>query len=291
MSATNKAYQPKTKPNFVYANASTALVVFLLGAFGLLLLFANDLIRAYLENIEMMVEMKPEADAAANSTFSTYLANQNFVRHGSLKYTTKEAAAEVMRKEFGGDLMAFGSNPLYNNFTFNVVATRANEDSMRHIANIIKQNTLVSNVFYRAESIQNISANMRNLALMTLLLSLVFVFIAANLIHNTVKLLLYSNRFLIKNMQLVGASWAFITRPYLLTSYKNGLISGIIAVVGLGGVIALLHTQVPQLHVLNNPLGIAAVGTMVLAVGIIISGWSTRRCVNKYLRMRLDDLY
>jgi cell division transport system permease protein len=285
------AYQPKTKPNFIYANISTALVLFLLGAFSLVLLFANDLIRTYLENIEIMVEMKPEADAAANTTFRQYLTNQAFVRTGSLKYTTKEEAATVMRKEFGSDLMAFGNNPLYNNFTFNVTASRANADSMRHIANIIKQNTLVSDVFYRAESIQNIATNMRNIALLTLLLTLVFVFIAANLIHNTVKLSLYSNRFLIKNMQLVGASWDFITRPYLLTSYKNGLISGLLAVAGLGGLIFLLYQQIPAFADFYNPLGIIAICIGILGIGVLISGWSTRRCINKYLRMRLDDLY
>lgn len=291
MSVGQTAAQKKTKPNFLYAIASTALVLFLLGAFGLVLMFANDFIQHYKERVEIMIEMKDEADAASVATFQSYIERQPYLREGTLIFTTKEAAAELMRKEFGDNFMSMGTNPLYNTITFCVKAAQVQADSLRNIAKSIKQNSLVSDVFYQQALVEGISANVRNIGLLTLFMCLVFLFIAANLIHNTVKLSLYSNRFLIKNMQLVGASWDFITRPYLLTSYKNGFMSAVVASLGLGGLLALLNYALPELRTIQDPLGIALIFLAVFAVGILISGWSTRRCVNKYLKMRLDDLY
>ena len=291
MSVGQNSAQKKTKPNFLYAIASTALVLFLLGAFGLVLMFANDFIQHYKERVEIMVEMKDEADLVSTNTFKAYIARQAYLRPNTLVYTTKEDAAELMRKEFGDNFMAMGANPLYNTLTFCVKAAQVHSDSLKNIAKSIKQNSLVSDVFYQEALVKNISANVRNIGVVTLLLCLIFLFIAANLIHNTVKLSLYSNRFLIKNMQLVGASWDFITRPYLMTSYKNGFLSAVLASVGLGGLLALMNYALPELRTVQDPLGIAHIFLAVFAAGILISGWSTRRCINKYLKMRLDDLY
>ncbi|MEY4926372.1 MAG: hypothetical protein RI894_808 [Bacteroidota bacterium] len=284
-------YQAKTKPNFLYAIASTSFVLFLLGAFGLLLLYANDFVRHFRESVEIMVEMKDDADTPSIKTFEQYLQRQGFTRESTVHFTTKDEAALIMRRDFGNDFMAFDNNPLYNTITFNVKADRAQSDSLRHIAALIKQNTLVSDVFYQEALINNISTNLRNIGLFVLFLSLIFVFIAGNLIHNTVKLSLYSNRFLIKNMQLVGADWHFITRPYLRKSYKNGFLSALFAILALGGLLYAAYCSFPELAILQNTIGISVVFGLILLIGILISGWSTRRCINKYLRMRLDDLY
>lgn len=286
MSATTK-----TKPNFWYAIASTTLVLFLLGVFGLIVLYANEFIQRYKESVEIMVELKEEADPTSINIFKDYLSHQSFLRAGTLRFTSKEDAAAQMQKEFGNDFMAFGDNPLYNTLTFNIQAQAVQPDSLKRIAATIKQNGLVSDVYYQEALIKNIGDNIRNLGIITLLVSFIFIFIAANLIHNTVKLSLYSNRFLIKNMQLVGASWEFITRPYLVKSYLNGLLSGVLASLGLFGFILLLYQQMPELRSIEDTTGILVVCVVILAVGVLISGWSTRRCINKYLRMRLDDLY
>ncbi len=290
-SIVEQPYQPKTKPNFLYAIASTALVLFLLGAFGLLLLYANDFVQHFRESVEIMVEMKDEADTPSIKTFEEYLQRQAFTRSKTVHFTTKDEAAQIMRRDFGNDFMAFDNNPLYNTITFNVKADRAQADSLRRIAAFIKQNTLVNDVFYQEALINNITKNLRNIGLFVLFLSLIFVFIAGNLIHNTVKLSLYSNRFLIKNMQMFGANWDFITRPYLKTAYKNGFFSGLLAILALGGVLYAAEYNFPELKMFQNIIGIAIVFVIVLLVGIFISAWSTRRCVNKYLRVRLEDLY
>jgi cell division transport system permease protein len=291
MSVGQQTAQRKTKPNFLYAIASTALVLFLLGTFGMVLMFAHDFIQYYKERLEIMVEMKDEADEAATNTFKAYIGRQAYVREGTLGYTTKQEAAEVMRKQFGDNFMAMGSNPLYNTLTFCVKAQQVQSDSLKNIAKSLKQNSLVSDVFYQEAYVNNISTSVRNIGLVTLFMCLVFLFIAANLIHNTVKLSLYSNRFLIKNMQLVGANWDFITRPYLMTSYKNGFLSAVAASLALGGLLLLLNSAIPELTSVQDPIGISLIFIVVFAAGILISGWSTRRCVNKYLRLRLEDLY
>jgi cell division transport system permease protein len=291
MSVGQQTAQRKTKPNFLYAIASTALVLFLLGTFGMVLMFAHDFIQYYKERLEIMVEMKDEADEAATATFKAYIGRQAYVREGTLGYTTKQEAAEVMRKQFGDNFMAMGSNPLYNTLTFCVKAQQVQSDSLKNIAKSLKQNSLVSDVFYQEAYVNNISTSVRNIGLVTLFMCLVFLFIAANLIHNTVKLSLYSNRFLIKNMQLVGANWDFITRPYLMTSYKNGFLSAVAASLALGGLLLLLNSAIPELTSVQDPIGITLIFIVVFAAGILISGWSTRRCVNKYLRLRLEDLY
>lgn len=284
-------YQAKTKPNFLYANASMAFVLFLIGAFGLLLLFANDFIQHFRESIEVMVEMKDEADRPSIKTFQDYLQRQAFVRSETVHFTTKDEAAAMMRRDFGNDFMVTDNNPLYNTITFNVKADRVQADSLRRVATLIKQNSLVNDVFYQEALIANISTNLRNIGIFVLFLSLIFVFIAGNLIHNTVKLSLYSNRFLIKNMQLVGASWQFIIRPYLRTAYINGFLSAFFAILALAGILYAAHINFPDLNLIKNGVGVGVVFGLVLLVGVVISAWSTRRCINKYLKMRLDDLY
>ena len=281
----------RTKPNFFYANSSMTLVLFLIGTVGVLALYANHIVNYYKENIEILVEIKNEAEASKVQALQNYLRQQAYARPNTIKYTTKEAAAAVLRRDFGDDSMAFGSNPLYNTISFCVNAPNMQPDTLRRIAAVLKAREEVSDVSYLDIAVNNIAANMRIIQIFTLVLSLVFVFIALNLINNTVKLALYSNRFLIKTMQLVGASWGFIIRPYMMQAYRNGLFSGLIAVAGLAAIVAFLRTTFPSLQSAQDWLGYSALFIGIIMLGVALSGWSTRRCVQKYLRMQVEDLY
>ena len=117
------------------------------------------------------------------------------------------------------------------------------------------------------------------------------VFAAVALIHNTIRLDLYSNRFLIKNQELVGASWSFIGKPYIRRGLLNGLLSGLLAVLSLSIMIMWLHSVVPELEELGDPNGILLVMTALVLLGMLISGLSTWFVVNRFLKMRIDDLY
>ena len=203
----------------------------------------------------------------------------------------KEEAAATMRKEFGEELVLFGANPFFDAINFNVKAQFMHPDSLLHISERIRQYDFVHNVFYQEALATDISVMVRNLAIFTFFLSLLFILIAVTLINSTVKLSLYANRFLIKNMQLVGASWDFIRKPYLMRSIKNGLLSSGIAIGILIVTTFLAHRTVPDLMELSNPAGFFFLFLLLLGLGVFISWASTYFRVHKYLKMRLDDLY
>jgi len=149
----------------------------------------------------------------------------------------------------------------------------------------------VSDVFYQESLVDDVARNLRSLGFVALGLGVFFILVAMTLIHNTVRLALYSNRFLIKNMQLVGASWGFISRPYLLRAVMHGFIGSVLAVLALGGLLLWSQSLFPELGLLQDGgLFLILLGA-ILILGILIYLLSTWRVVNKYLQMRVDDLY
>jgi cell division transport system permease protein len=282
----------KTRPNYLYSILSVALVLFLLGFFGLLIAHGQLLVTSFKEKVVIMLELKDETSEKEVEALRGELAVKPYTKEGSITFTDKAEAAEQMKEAFGEDFLKLDMpNPFYDVMTFNVNAAYANTDSLVNVKGELKDKSIVNEIYYQENLVEDIAENIKKLSWITLGIGLFFIFVAITLIHNTVRLALYANRFLIKNMQLVGATWGFISRPYIYRALKHGLVSSIIA----GGLLALMlywaKISLPLLSELQdwNLFTVLFLGLLVL--GVLINTVSTHRVVKKYLKMRIDDLY
>lgn len=283
---------PRSRPNYLYAVISLALVLFLLGFFGLLLLHGAELVRTFKERVNILVELTEEPSSEELAQLQGVLDSAVYVKEGSVRYIDREQAAELMRDDFGEDFMKLDlPNPFYDMYSFNVRAAYMQTDSLSDIRTDLRTLPYVSDVFYQESLVDDVARNLRNLGLVALGLGVFFILVAMTLIHNTVRLALYSNRFLIKNMQLVGATWRFISRPYLLRAIMHGFIGSVLAVLGLGGLLLWSRSLFPELSLLQDGYRFLLLLGGILLLGILIYLLSTWRVVNKYLQMRVDDLY
>ncbi|MDX1667588.1 MAG: permease-like cell division protein FtsX, partial [Saprospiraceae bacterium] len=266
--------------------------LFVLGLFGLIILHGQRLVDVLKERVSLIVEIEDESSRSQIDSLIELIASAPYLKKGSLRYISKEEAAETMREEFGTDTLQLDlPNPYYDVLSLNVEAEYMREDSLESIRRSLRSREIVSDVYYQENLMDTIAANMQKLAYITLGIGVFLLVIVLILIHNTVRLALYANRFIIKNMELVGASWGFISRPYLQRAVLHGFISGLLAVAALGAFLWWVQTQIPALKELQDLNTIALFFGGLVIFGILINFLSTYYVVNKYLRMRVDDLY
>ncbi len=281
----------KKRTHYLYAVISVALVLFLFGMFGLSLLLGKNFIISLKEQVNILVELQPEATPDDVLALRQWLEGQDYVKPGSIHHTTKEAAADLLRQDFGDDFMKMDfQNPLYDVVSFNTPAQYMTSEFLSQIRHDLRSRAQVSDVFYQESLITSIATNLSKLGWITLAIGLIFLLVAITLIHNTIKLALYANRLIIKNMQLVGATWGFISRPYLLKSIRNGLFSGLIAIGILSLGLYLLQQYLPQAADWQRDEEIFLLFLTLLLLGILISFLSTYVVVRKYLQMRTNEL-
>jgi cell division transport system permease protein len=296
MSNPSGTYQSnKNNPSYIYVILSVSLVLFLLGFFGLFFLHAPKWIKVYKEQVNVMIEIKGGTSKEQILALTNSLEQEPYIKSESVRFVSKEEVAEDMKEELGAaentlDVL----NPFYDMIHFNMNASSMQNDSMQIIREKIKENDFVSDVFYQELLVDQINNNLRKIGFVALFLGFFFIIVAVVLIHNTIRLAMYSNRFVIKNMQLVGASWSFITKPYLTKGFFNGLWSGIISIILLLVLVLVINYQFPELRLdiwLEDIVGLILVMISLIILGILICFTSTYFVVNRYLRMRLDDLY
>ena len=289
MSAINSL---KKRPSYLYAIISVALVLFILGFFALTVLHARKLVALFKEKVDIWLELKSDTPASEAARIMADIRSKPFVKSGSVSFITKAQAAADMKADLGNENMPADVPDLLRDIVrFNVVANYLDKDSLAEWRNQLRQDTCVADMYLDAANTSNVDKNIENLGWITLGLGILLLFAAVTLIHNTIRLALYANRFLIKNQELVGASWAFISRPYIQRGIWNGLLSALCAIVAL--LICLLWAQrlVPDLRDLQDWPATIVVFVGLLLLGVLLSGLSTWYVVNKFLRMRLDELY
>ena len=280
----------RRKINYFYSVISVALVLFLLGFFGTALLFTRQQVANQQEKVSMMVELKENPDSAALKDLKRWLPKADFVRES--RFVTKKQAGEMMRKSLGDEFIADDMPlPFFDAYSINLKSDRLNNDSIASITARLRENEAVNDVYMDEVLINEVARTVEQIALIALIIAALFIIVVITLIHNTIRLNLFSDRFIIKNMELVGASWGFISRPYMRKGVWNGFISSILAIVLLGILWFFAQKKVPELNLLlKSPLLLVACGGLIL-LGVLISWVSTFYVVNKYLKMRLDDLY
>ena len=280
----------RRKTNYLYSVISVALVLFLLGFFGISLLFVKQQVDSQQEKISMMVELKEEADSADLADLKAWLPKANFTREA--RFVSKEEAAEMMRKSLGDEYINPDMPlPFFDAYSVNLKSTRMSQDSITAISNRLKENKAVSDVYMDEGLIGEVSKTVQKIALIAFIITALFIIVVITLIHNTIRLNLYSDRFIIKNMELVGASWGFISRPYIRRGVRNGFVSALIAIGIMATIWFFIQKEAPELNLLlsNNVFWLYILGLILL--GVLISWVSTFYVVNKYLKMRLDELY
>lgn len=282
----------RSKPNYWYSILGVALVLFLLGCFGLIVLNGQSLVKSYKEKVNIMVELENDFAHHKQTRLQQEISNAVYTKKNSVHFLSKTEAAKMHEEEFGEAFSELGfSNPFYDVINFSTKADYMHADSLREIKASLMAKPIVRDVFYQEGLVDNIETNVKKVSYLALILGILFIFVAVTLIHNTIKLALYSNRFLIKNMELVGASWGFISRPFIVKSLQNGFWSVLLALLLLTGTIFFIRQNMLELESLLDPNLIIILYGALFLIGMLITTLSTYYIVNKYLRMRLDDLY
>ncbi len=283
-------FRRKARRSSLTAVISITLVLFLLGLFGVLVMNAKMLSDYVKENLEVQVFINEEAEPKQINDLAKQLrANPNVKK---LAYISEEEAVKILTDDLGENFVDFlGYNPLLASFTLTVDAQYANSDSLERVKKSLLKNPIVKEVFYQAGVLDLLNKNIRTIAAVVGVFSLLLLLITITLINNSIRLSLYSQRFLIKSMQLVGATSWFIKKPYLLKSLLMGLISVVVSSILLFAVVAAGDRQLPELAALRDELLTVYIGIGLLLLGLIISFASTWMAINRYLRYKIDELY
>jgi cell division transport system permease protein len=283
---------PRTRPTYLYAIASVALVLFVLGFFALMALHGQKLVTMFKEKVDLWLELKPGLPETEVARMIGLVRQNPFVKKESVTFITREQAAATMREDLGDETMLDDIPDLMRDVVrFNVKAEYLDDERLLEWRESLRQDSVVSALYFETANTSNVGANIRSLGLITLALGVFLIFAAMALIHNTIRLALYSNRFIIKNQELVGASWEFISRPYIRKGILNGLWSAAIAIAALLFALWWLQNIMPDLEQLQDMNAIVLVFSGLMLLGVLISGLSTWWVVRKFLKMRLDDLY
>lgn len=269
---------------------SVFLVLFLLGVLGLFIINSKKLADDFKENIAMTVFFKNEANDSILKAFGTELKSSRFAK--SYDYVTKEAAAKQHTDIIGEDFMEFlGENPLQNSYDIHLKADYVIKDSIAKIETRLRKNAMVSDIVYDKQLVNLVNDNIKKVSMWILVISGFLAVIAVLLINSSLRLSIHSNRFIIKTMQMVGATKAFIRKPFVMRSIKLGMIGAGLAIIALIGVLIYVQTNFPSLGILDDKPLIALVLLAVLGVGILITWLSTYFATQRFLNLRTDDLY
>jgi len=280
----------KGKATYTYSIIGVALVLFLLGSLGWLVINAGQLSKTFKENIEISIILNDNTRDEMALKLKEIIDQQAFTK--SSQFITKEKAAEQFKKDFGEDfLQVLDYNPLYTSVNFHLHSDYLHTDSLIKIERFIKQSNIVREVFYQKNLVDIMNSNVKRVGIVVLIISLFLIFSVIILIDNTIRLAMFSNRFLIKTMQMVGATRWFIAKPFDIRSVINGIISALIAIGGILLLKMFAEAWLPELKTLSSTKWMLILCSSILMMGIVISFLSTHRSVIKYLRTQLDDLY
>lgn len=260
------------------------------GMLGLLLVHAKNLSNYVKENIVLNIIMNEGVSEGNVLAYQKELESDPYVLRA--EYISKELAAENLSKELGEDFVAFlGHNPLLSSIDVYMKAEYANTDSIETFIKKVSAKEMVKEVVYQESLIDMVNKNIRTIGIVILAFTALLLVIAVALINNTIRLAIYSQRFLIKSMQMVGATRGFIRRPFLGYGILHGLLGALIAILLLLLTLHLGQREIPELVFLRNWFEFIAIFVIVAALGIIISGLSTYFAVSKYLRLKSNELY
>ena len=269
---------------------SIALVLFLLGLLGMLVLNAKKVSDHFKEQVVVTIYLKDSAKDVEIKQLEKSLALSEYVK--STEFVSKEQAAESMKAENGEDFMEFlGFNPLQNSIDVHVKADFVTAEQLQVISDEALTKSFVDEVRYDNDLVTLMNNNVKRISFWILVISGLFTIIAVLLINSSIRLSVYSKRFTIKTMQMVGATKQFIRRPFVWKSVRLGIIGAVLALIGMAIVLYYVNETFPELNLLNNTVLIAMLFIGIFLLGIIITWISTFVATQRFLNLKTDQLY
>ena len=269
---------------------STTMVLILLGLVVLSVLTARNLSTYVRENMTINLVLGDTVTVEQGNALLQQLKAQPYTKQA--KYISQEEALQLMTAELGANPVEFaGVNPFYAEIEVQMKADYANTDSLRRLADSLKADSRVDDVAYQADQIDDVNRNVQRISLILLVLSVLLIIVCYSLISNSVRLGVYSRRFTIHTMKLVGARWSLIRHPFLKRSIVIGLVASLLACLVLGALVYLLYRYQPGAQELIGHFELAIVAAAVFVAGFFLMLFCTLLSVNKFLRMTAGELY
>ncbi len=269
---------------------SIALVLFLLGSLGLLVLNTKKLADHFKEQITISVFLKDSAKPVEINQLQKSLAMADYTK--SSVYVSKEDAAEQYSEDIGENFQEFlGYNPLKNSFDVNLKADFVSPEQVAEIAASLSEKPYIDEVSYDQPLVSLLSDNVKKISWWILMASAIFTVIAVLLINSSIRLSIYSKRFIIKTMQMVGATKKFIRKPFVTTNIKLGIYGALIALVALAVVLYYVNSAFPELNLFEDIVLLSILFIGILFLGVFISYISTYVATQRFLNLRTNDLY
>ena len=269
---------------------SIALVLFMVGVLGLVLLKSTFIANKVKEKVAITLFLKDNVSTKNRNNFKDSLLKEEFTR--TIIYTSKEKAAETYSKEIGEDFLKFlGGNPLKNGIDIYLKADFVTPEKMEELETRFLKNAFVSDVSYDKPLINLLTKNIKRISFWLLVVCGFFGLIAMILINSSIRLSIYSKRFNIKTMQMVGATKGFIRRPFIWQSIKLGVLGALVALVGLGVVIYYVDQLAPSLHLIKDYVTLGYLVGGVLISAFLITWVSTFFATQRFLNLQTDELY
>lgn len=280
----------RLRSSYISLVVSVSLVLFMLGILGLVLINAKELSDYFRESLSFSVMFDDTAREADIRMMQKDMDAKEYVK--STQYISKEEAATKMQEELGEDFISFlGDNPLPASIDVYLLSDYTGPDSVAKIESYLREYPFVEDIYYQESLLFLINDNIKKISLFLLIISLFLFLIALTIINNTIRLSVYSKRFIIRTMQLVGATRAFIRKPFILQGILHGFIASLLSLTLLMGLILLVEKGFFSMFSMENTILLVFLGVLIIIIGIVINIISTFFSVNKYLRMSDDKLY
>jgi cell division transport system permease protein len=280
----------KGKANYLYSIVGVALVLFLLGILGSLIIYTTGISDGFKENIEVQVIFNDATKDEKALALKEIIEKQAFTK--SVDFINKEDALKEYQQTSDKDVVAItGFNPLFSSLNVHLNAAYVNTDSLVKIKRFLEQSNIVREVAYKQNLVDAMVDNVQKISLILLGIAILLILAVAFLIDNTIRLAMFSNRFLIKTMQMVGATRKFIAKPFTRRGLINGVLSGIVAVIAIIALRLTVEGWLPDIQAVGDEKKFWIMYFLIILLGVLISYISTSRSVVKYLKTQLDELY
>ena len=290
MAYKEKGTKRRLRSSYITSVISISLVLFMLGLMGLLILNAQQLSNYVKENIGISIILKKNVKEVEIRRLQKTSDATNYVK--ATHFVDKKTAAKELQKELGEDFISFlGYNPLLASIDVKLYAAYANSDSIAKIEKDFTKYNPVQEVYYQKSLVHLVNDNVKRISLILLAFSALLLLISFTLINNTIRLSIYSQRFIINTMQLVGATRSFILKPFMGKSLLHGILGALIANTMLSGVIYISQKELSKVITFDNVEILGILFLLILLLGIFITWLSTLFAVNKYLRLESRSLY
>jgi len=289
-SSFDKYQKRKLISSYISVVISIALVLFLLGCLGLLVINSKKVADHFKEQVVMTIYLNDTAKEVEVNQLKKSLAMAEYSKEAT--YVSKEEAAEMMKAETGEDFMDFvGYNPLKNSIDVYLKADFVTTEKLSEISESLSTKSFIEEVRYDNDLVELMNDNVKKISFWVLIISGLFTLIAVLLINSSIRLAVYSKRFIIKTMQMVGATKSFIRRPFVWKSVQLGIVGAIVALAGMAVVLYYLDQYFPELELLRNTVMIAGLFVGVFVLGVIITWISTFIATQRFLNLKTDQLY